>query len=254
MSFRKSFVAATAAVVSISSVAGAATVVTDTFTRTVAGSFGTADLGGTYVNPAAQVSQSVDGSKGIFAASANTLPTNTIAGGATSLTVSYTGQRQAANGLIASFFGSSDGTTVNPGQVFDISTPARGADFGVLVQQSSTSGFVSRVVVYSAGVAVNTFESTLNTASNPFDLSYTVTAPSGFGAGQTGTLGVTLNGTPLGNSTVTFDGVNTGILTVSSNQANSTIDNLLVTTVVPEPTTLAGLAGMGLMALRRRRA
>ncbi|MEL7238528.1 MAG: PEP-CTERM sorting domain-containing protein, partial [Planctomycetota bacterium] len=246
--FTTSLIAATAAL-SIAGAASAQVLINDEFDRTTsAGSWGSTS-GIDYLTGSDTQTPFVDGSVGNFGGGSSlTLAADLAPLAPTGYTVSYTANRNiAGGGFIAFFVGT--GTTDTGALVFDITTAA--ADYGVLIQQNNDAAGELLANIFVAGTATP-FALPGSDNSAEFDVEIAVDAPDGYDAGDAGTVSLTVNGTFLGSEAVTFDGVSSGVATLSSNIGgdSATLDNLVV--AIPEPASL-GLLGLGGLALLRRR-
>ena len=147
------------------------------------------------------------------------------------------------------------------GNTFLFTNAANGADAAVLVKQGSGgSGSGPGTVELWAGgsAAAQTFVDAYSNNEGLHSILVTVNAPSGYGAGASGSIDVSIDGGFIGSQAITFDGVSSGYLSFYSNLNGSAsvpeygaIDNLVVT-AIPEPGSLALLGLGGLVMLRRR--
>ncbi|HEV7297733.1 MAG TPA: PEP-CTERM sorting domain-containing protein [Tepidisphaeraceae bacterium] len=184
-------------------------------------------------------------------------------------TVAFDFQRSANGGFVGVFFGLSPDQV--SGQVYAGApfAPYGGAppavdgvlaadsEAGYLFQNNSGVGRVQRHTKGADPVNVDgppaPFDDEFFNTVGVHNAVITVAAPSGFGASSPLIYTLSIDGVAVPGAAVntTSDGGFGGI-GFSSNVAAAFVDNIVVT-AVPEPTTLATLAGVGLMFLRRRR-
>lgn len=134
------------------------------------------------------------------------------------------------------------------GNTFIFTNPDNGADAAVLIRQNNNDPTTGTAEFFSAGVQDVIVEPFYN---NPHDTMHsakiTIDAPNGYGAGQPGTLTLSIDGGTGFPNSFTFDGVSSGYLSLYSNLAGSAeaprfaqIDNLVITAFGDPP---AGLPG-----------
>lgn len=183
-----------------------------------------------------------------------------LSGGAGGFVVEFDFQRVALGmgGFLTMAIGVDDTDQIENqggfnGNTFIFTNPANGADAAVLVKQNGD------LELWNGGAApAQTLGGFFADPDGPHSAVLTVAAPSGFGAGAAGAIGISIDGSPAATQPITFDGVSSGYLSFYSNLAGNTaapkfgaIDNLVVR-AIPEPTS-AGIAGLfGLVTLATR--
>ena len=134
------------------------------------------------------------------------------------------------------------------GNTFVFTNPDNGADAAVLIRQNNNDANTGSVEFFSAGVQDLVAEPFYN---NPHDTMHsakiTVDAPNGYGAGESGTLSLSIDGGTGFSNPFTFDGVSSGYLSLYSNLAGTAesprfaqLDNLVVTAFGDPPVGPAG--------------
>lgn len=272
------FSVAIAAALSVGLQASADTIFSDSFDRTtgnadtgappVESSWGANDnaLGGSSVQTYTMntrgggAQNTTDGSVAVFRAGASQVDLDLGPLAPVGYTVAFDFQRATGGGFIAMGIGL-DPTLIpatggfNGNSFLFDSGPASGTvDGAVLFQQDNDSAGNGRVQLFNAGDAVESIGDAFTSNEAVHSAVVSVIAPSGYGAGATGILAVSIDGASPLSTGITFDGENSGYLSFYSNQVGSTIDNLVVT-AIPEPTTvgLGLIAATGFLAASRRR-
>lgn len=168
-------------------------------------------------------------------------------------TVAFDFTRTAGNGFVTLGIGLNDTNQIENtggfnGNAFLFTNPANGADGAVLFKQNGDLELWNGAA--APGSAVPGFYAMPEATNSAL---ITVSAPNGYGAGQTGTLTAQI-GAATASVGLTFDGISSGYLSFYSNQLGATIDNLVVA-AIPEPATIAlsSLGGLAMVAVRRRR-
>jgi hypothetical protein len=208
--------------------------------------------------------QTVQGDKGILrfgaAATSYDLHSDPTVVANKGYTVQFDFQRLNAAGFVSIFFGAPTASVAAKDGSAAFGPIDQDADYADLVeaaflfQSATVSGVPTpRTQVWNFGEQVGTnIDNAWTGLTSVHTVTVDVSAPNGFGAGNTITYTASIDGNAIPGGVVNAisDG-GIGNVGWSSNQGGSSIDNFSVTSI-PEPASL-GLLGVGALAMGRRR-